>query len=73
MASLFARGKLKLMEDFVHESILGTRFTGRVVDTTKVGSFEAVIPEITGRAHITAISQFLLDPEDPLAEGFVLG
>jgi len=72
MAQLHARGLLKLDTDFVNESIIGTRFTGRLVDTTTVGDHEAVVPTITGRAWITGTSQFMLDPEDPFPAGFLL-
>jgi len=72
MAALYAEGKLQLGQDFVHESILGTLFTGRLVGTTKVGDFDAVVPEITGRAFITAVSHFMIDDEDPLKYGFSL-
>jgi proline racemase len=73
MASLYAKGKLKLQEEFVHESIIGTIFKGRVLEETKVGQFDAVIPEITGRAYVTGMHTFVIDPDDPLTEGFQLG
>ena len=72
MALRHAEGRLKLGEPFVHESIVGTRFGGRLVASARVGPYEAVIPEITGSAHLTGFHQFVVDPEDPLAEGFVL-
>lgn len=68
----FARGELGLNEPFVVESILGTTFTGRAVSTVKVGPYQAVIPEVTGRAHITGRHEFLLDPDDPLLRGFLI-
>ena len=67
-----ARGELAEGEEIVVESILGTTFTGRVLGETKVGSQEAVIPEVGGSAHIIGRSELLLDPDDPLAEGFLL-
>jgi proline racemase len=70
MATLFAKGKLGLEEDFVHESIIGTTFSGRLLRQTVVGNIPAVIPEIKGRAFITGIQQFLIDPTDPLKYGF---
>lgn len=72
MAQLHGRGELRLNEDFVHESVLGTRFTGRLVDTTKVGAFDAVIPTITGRAWVTGLATYLLDPTDPFPSGFLV-
>jgi proline racemase len=68
MAVLHARGELALGEPFVHESILGTSFTGRLVEETADG----VVPEITGRAWITGMGQYLLDPDDPFPAGFRL-
>jgi proline racemase len=72
MAQLFAGGELELNEDFVHESVIGTRFTGRVVATTTVGDFAAVVPTVRGRAWLTAISTYLLDPNDPFPAGFLM-
>jgi proline racemase len=73
MAQLHAWGALGLDTPFVHESVLGTRFTGRLVAETQVGGRPAVVPEITGRAWITGMGQYLLDPEDPFPTGFRLG
>lgn len=73
MAVLHARGELALNKDFVYESIVGTMFTGRLLEEgIKVGSFEAVIAEITGSAYITSFNQFVIDRRDPLKFGFVL-
>ena len=72
MAALHARGELAIGEAFVNESVIGTRFTGRLVEETRVGSFAAVIPEITGRAWVTGMGQYLLDAEDPFPAGFAL-
>jgi len=73
MAQMYARGQLALDEDFDHESVIGTHFTGRLVEQTKVGPFDAVVPTIKGRAWLTAMSSFLLDPDDPFPAGFLLG
>ena len=73
MAALHARGELALGEDFVNESVIGTRFTGRMREETTVGGRPAVVPEITGRAWITGMGQYLLDPEDPFPHGFRVG
>jgi proline racemase len=73
MAVLHAKGRLPLHQDFVHEGILGTVFTGRLVEATRVGPFEAVVPTITGAAWITAINQFVVDPQDPYPDGFTVG
>ncbi|WP_422487342.1 proline racemase [Gudongella sp. DL1XJH-153] len=70
LATLFSKGLLKQNEEFVYESITGTMFKGRVLEETKVGEFDAVIPEITGSAYITGFNHFVIDPEDPLKYGF---
>jgi proline racemase len=72
MAQLHSRGELDLHADFVNESFIGTRFTGRLLETTTVGGVPAVIPEFSGRAWITGTANYLLDPADPLPNGFVL-
>jgi proline racemase len=72
MASLHARGQLAIGQAFTHESILGTVFTGRLVGTTRVGNRPAVVPEVTGRAYLTAISTLILTPDDPFPGGFLL-
>lgn len=72
MAQLHARGELALNTDFVNESYIGTQFTGRLIAETTVGSLPAVIPTITGRAWVTGMGQFLLDPDDPFPAGFLL-
>lgn len=73
MAVLHAKGKLGLGEDFVHESIIGTTFTGRLIEETTVGPYRAVVPTISGQAWIYGISQYLLDPSDPFPEGYIVG
>jgi proline racemase len=73
MAALHAKGKLGLNEDFHHEGILGTVFTGRLVGETKVGKYPAVIPTISGQAWITGIASYIVDPGDPFPEGYTVG
>ena len=73
MATLHARGKLPLHADFRHEGILGTVFTGRLIGETRIGPYSGVIPTIRGQAWITAISQYVLDPDDPFPDGFTVG
>ncbi len=72
MATLHAKGKLALHQDFVHEGILGTTFTGRLVEETRVGPYAAVVPTLSGQAWITGFAQYVLDPEDPFPEGFTV-
>lgn len=70
MAQWHARGQLKPGESFIHESIIGSKFTGRVVDTTQVGDYHAIIPSIEGWAQITGYQTIFLDDDDPFVEGF---
>ncbi len=72
MAQLHARGELALGADFVNESLLGTRFTGRLIEQTVLDGRTAVVPTVTGRAWITGMGQYLLDPTDPFPRGFTL-
>jgi proline racemase len=73
MAILHARGELAIGRSFVHEGILGTTFTGRLVEETTVGPYRAVVPEITGTAWITGMSTLLVDPGDPYPDGYTVG
>ncbi|SFB40874.1 proline racemase [Clostridium frigidicarnis] len=73
MATLFAKGELKQGEDFIYESILGTMFKGKVLETTKIGEYDGIIPEITGSAYITGFNHFVIDETDPVKHGFSLG
>jgi proline racemase len=72
LAQLHGRGQLATGAAFVNESVIGTRFTGRVVEETTVAGRPAIVPEITGRAWITGMGQYLLDPGDPFPAGFDL-
>ncbi|MEV5597276.1 proline racemase family protein [Streptomyces sp. NPDC052496] len=72
MAQLHARGALPLHRPFVNESLIGTRFTGHLVGTERVGGRTAVVPTVTGRAWITGTARYVLDPTDPFPRGFVL-
>ncbi len=73
MATLYARGQLALNQDFRHEGILGTVFTGRLLEETTVGKYRAVVPTITGQAWITGMASYSLDADDPFPEGFTVG
>jgi trans-L-3-hydroxyproline dehydratase len=72
MAVVDAMGLLSGDRTFVHESLIGTRFIGRVTGRTVVGELEAIVPEIEGSAWITGEHTFLVNDEDPLKEGFRL-
>ena len=71
MAQLFAKGKLKVGDEYIHESIIGSKFIGRVEAETSVGDFKAMIPSIEGWAVITGHNNIIIDDEeDPYAFGF---
>jgi len=70
MAQLAARGELGPGDDFVHESIIGSLFHGRVEERTKVGNHEAILPSIEGWARITGLNTITIDDRDPYARGF---
>ncbi len=67
-----ARGEIKANESITIESIIGSRFSGTVVEETRFGPYPAVIPEVSGTAFITGMHRFLIDPDDPLKSGFFL-
>jgi proline racemase len=73
MAVLYAKGELGLNQDFCHEGILGTIFTGRLLEETQIGPYPAVVPTLSGQAWITGMSSYMLDPTDPFPEGFTVG
>lgn len=74
MAVLHQRGELALNQDFIHESIIGTRFTGRLVAGTRLkDGRDAVSPTISGTAWITQHCTVVCDPSDPFPEGYTVG
>lgn len=72
MACLHAKGQLPLGQDFVHQGILGTTFTGRLIAQTTIGPCPAAVPTIRGRAWITGFAEYVLDPDDPFPQGFTV-
>ena len=70
MAQLAARGELEVGDAFVHESIIGSLFNGRVEAETRVGNHEAIVPSIEGWARITGFNTIFIDDRDPYAHGF---
>ncbi len=72
MALHHARGEIKEKESMVIESIIGSKFRGSVFKTETFGPYQAVIPEVEGNAYITGKHEFLINPNDPLKEGFIL-
>lgn len=72
MAQLAGKGKLREGDDFVHESIIGSLFEGRVESLATVGDFAAIRPSISGWARMTGINTIFVDPRDPFCHGFTV-
>jgi proline racemase len=72
LALLAARGEIEDEAEFVNESVISTRFLGRITGHTRVGDRDAIVPAISGRAWITGFHQLVVDPADPFPEGFQL-
>jgi proline racemase len=70
MAVIDAMGLMPRDRPFGHESLIGTLFNGRITGRTRVGDFEAILPELEGSAWITGEHHFVVDDEDPLKDGF---
>jgi 4-hydroxyproline epimerase len=70
MAQWAARGKLQEGDEFVHESIIGSQFTGRIEGRTRVGNLDAIIPSIQGWARVTGFNTLFVDDRDPYWKGF---
>lgn len=73
MAQLAAKGRLKVGDTFVHESYIGSRFVGRVEETTSIPGHEAIVPSIEGSAITTGYNTIWVDREDPFWKGFLVG
>jgi proline racemase len=73
MAALHSRGQLGLNEDFVHKSLIGSEFIGRLLGKTDLGGFQAVLPSVTGRGWMIGRATWHLDPSDPYPRGFTTG
>jgi 4-hydroxyproline epimerase len=70
MAQWHAKGKLKKGDVFIHESIIGSKFTGRVEDVVKIGDIDAIVPSIEGWAKVYGYNTIKIDDDDPYAHGF---
>ena len=73
LATLHKRGKIGIGDTFVYESFIGSQFKGVIKETTKVGDYDAVIPMITGSAYVLSEATYVIDADDPLKYGFVVG
>ncbi|MCL6098128.1 MAG: proline racemase family protein [Bacteroidetes bacterium] len=72
MALHFSKGEIKINQPMIIESIIGSKFTGKVLRTTKFGKYDAVIPQVEGNSFITGKNTFYINPNDPLKNGFIL-
>lgn len=73
MATLHARGELAVGDTFRHEGILGTVFTGTILEEAHIGGHRAIVPSISGQAWITGFASYVVDPTDPFPDGFTVG
>ena len=72
MAQWAAQGRLKVGDHFIHESIIGSLFKGRVEAATQVGGIDAIVPSISGWARMTGYNTIFIDDRDPFAHGFAV-
>jgi len=72
MALKYTNGEISLGEEVIHQGIIGTEFRSRLIEKKNLWGIETVIPEIIGSAWITGICEFIIDPDDPLKNGFEL-
>jgi 4-hydroxyproline epimerase len=72
MAHLVAQGRLKVGQQFVHESYIHSRFTGRVEETATIGDHDGIVPSIEGSAIATGHNTIWIDEEDRFAAGFLV-
>ena len=72
LAIHYQRGELQMNQPIVIESVIGSKFTGRVVEEVTFGPHSAIIPEVQGEAHIIGRSELWINPSDPLKDGFIL-
>ena len=70
MAIMHAKGQMNVGERYIGTSIINSRFVGRIIEATKIGDRDAIIPEISGRAWISGTSTLMLDPDDPWPLGY---
>ena len=73
MAVLRARGEMDVGDTLIHESLIGSRFEGRILGETTIAGRAAILPSLKGRAWITGLHTYLLDPDDPYPTGYLLG
>lgn len=72
IAELYAKGRIRLGEEFINESITGMTFRGAAVEEVRIGAISGIAPRITGQAYITGYNHWLLDRNDPFEHGFLI-
>lgn len=72
LATMYSKNEMDVGETFVHESIVGSLFKARILETTKIKDIEAIVPEVTGTAWIMGMHRFFYNEQDPLKEGYLL-
>ena len=72
VATLYQKGRLRMHEEFIYESITGALFRAQVIRETMAGPYPAVVPQVTGSAYVTGRQEIIIDPDDPLKYGFSL-
>ncbi len=70
LAQLYAKGKLKVGEEFIHESFIGSKFTGKIESVTSLNGKEAIVPSVQGWAVVYGYNNIIIDDDDPYAHGF---
>ena len=71
LAQLYAKGKLRKNEEYIHESFIGSTFIGNIEEETKVGEYSAIVPSVKGWAKVYGYNSIIIDKEDdPYAHGF---
>lgn len=73
MAAMYVKGELDLNQPFRHEGLLGVVYEGHLIEKTKIGDYDALVPTITGQSWIYGYGNLVLDPTDPFEEGFTIG
>jgi proline racemase len=72
MAVMYGKGEMKPSDEVKFESTIGTVMVGQIKEEVKLGKYDAIIPEVMATAYITGFNQVVIDPDDPLKDGFLL-
>jgi len=68
---MYGKGQLKLGQEVTFESTISTVMKGKIAKEIKIGKYNAIVPEVLASAYITGFTQVVIDPEDPLKDGFL--